>query len=277
MNNHYFLQVLTDKNEFVNIKELSNDEYLKFNQASKFMYKLDLKLFFFRMVDYDFIELKNFEKKYNAQINHNPLYVDSEELIFEFFKLFHDYLSSTNLFLNQYGANVKRDYDNELFDEFEELRHKLYDENLSYRIIYRLMNKVRHSELPSVTFRAKRNDLGKMEVKIFLQKDFLISTKLKKDKEFLQSDDYIDIYEHMENMNCCLLSLANKILKFELDIHRDHYDFLKELIDEIDIDGKICVLMFKEFKPTEFTPNISFLNKKLIDLIDKIKEYENEF
>ena len=30
-------------------------------------------------------------------------------------------------------------------------------------------------------------------------------------------NDLIDIYEHMENMNLCLLSLAKKILKYELD------------------------------------------------------------
>lgn len=277
MEDNYFLQVLTDKNEFKNIRELSQDEYSKFNQASIFMNKLNTKLFFFRMVDYDFRELKNFEKGYNAQIKINPLSVDSETLIFEFFRLLHNYLSSVNLFLNQYGANVKRDYNQDLFDEFEELRHRLYDENLSYRIIYELRNEMHHSKLPSFEFKGIRNEFGIMEAKIYIKKDFLNNTKLKNDAEFSQLSNLIDIYNHMGNMNLCLLSLAKKILKYELDIHIEYYDFLKELIDGIDIEGEICVFKFKEFNPTNFTPSITFLNQKLICLIDKIKEYVDEF
>lgn len=170
MEENYFLQVLTDKNEFINIRELSQEEYLKFNQASIFMYKLDMKLFFFWMVDYDFIELKNFEKEYNAQININPLSVDIHVEIFEFFRLLHNYLSSVNLFLNQYHANVKRDYAEELFGEFDELRRTLYAEHLSYRIIYELRNEMHHSKLPSVKFKNQINGLGKMETKIIFKR-----------------------------------------------------------------------------------------------------------
>lgn len=275
MNDNYLLQVLTDKNEFKHIKELSQDEYLKFQQASIFMNKLNIKLFFFRMVDYAYMELKHFEKDYDAQIKINPLAVDND-VIFEFFKLLHNYLSSVNLFLNQYSANVKRDYNQDLFDEFEELRHSLYDENLSYRIIYELRNEMHHSKLPSFKLDATRNECGIMEAKIYIKKDFLNNTKLKNDSEFLQLNDLIDIYEHMENMNLCLLSLAKKILKYELDIHIEYYNFLKELIEGIEVEGKICVFKFKEFKPTGFTPSITFFNQKLIYLIDKIKEYKDE-
>ena len=274
MTNKFYLQVLNN-HKFKLIRELSKEEYMKFNQASTFMSKLNTKLYFFRMVDYDFIELKNFEKEYNFQINIDPL-VDSEAIIFEFFKLLHNYLSSINLFLNQYSANIKRDYDKELFDEFEELRRTLYDEHLSYKIIYELRNEVHHSQLPIVKFNAKRNDAGKLEAKIYIQKDFLKCTKLKNDEDFLKLDDLIDIYEHMENMNSYLMILAKKILKYELDIHIEYYEFLKELIDEINIDGKICVLKFNKFTPIGFKPNIIFLNRKLICLIDKIKEYKNE-
>lgn len=276
MNDNYLLQVLNDKNEFIHIKELSQEEYLKFNQSSILMNKLNIKLFFFRMVDYDYRELKNFEKEYESQIKINPLAFDNDEVIFEFFKLLHNYLSSVNLFLNQYSANVKRDYNQDLFDEFEELRHRLYDEHLSYRIIYELRNKMHHSKLPGFKFDGIRNEFGVMEVKIYIKKDFLNSTKLKNDAEFLQLGDLIDIYNHMENMNSCLLSLAKKILKYELDNHIEYYDFLKELIEGIDVEGKICVFKFKEFNPNNFTPNITFLNQKLICLIDKIKGYKDE-
>lgn len=272
----YFLKVLTDENEFVLIRELSKEKYMKFAQASTLLSKLNTKLYFFRMVDYDFMELKDFEREYNNQININPLSVDIDELLFEFFKLLHNYLSSINLFLNQYSANVKRDYDDGLFGEFEELRNNLHYEHLSYRIIYELRNEVHHSNIPSVHFKAQRNYYGKLEAKIYIQKDFLKIGKLKNDEEFSQLDDLIDIYGHIENMNSYLMVLAKQILKYELDIHMDYYDFLKELVDEVDIGGKVCVFRFKEITPIGFEPIITFLNQKLLILIDKIKEYKDE-
>ena len=111
MSDDYYLNVLHDENNFKLIRKLSVDEYDKFNKASVFMQKLNVKLYFFRMVDYSYIELKNFEKAYNDNINYYPLSVNINEIIFNFFKLLNDYLSSVTLFLNQYEVNVKRDYE----------------------------------------------------------------------------------------------------------------------------------------------------------------------
>ena len=117
----YYLNVLQDKNNFKLIRKLTDEEYERFNKASIFMQKLNTKLYFFRMVDYDYIELKNFEKSYNDNINYYLISVNINEVIFSFFKLLNNYLSSVILFLNQYGANVKRDYEKDLVDEFNEL------------------------------------------------------------------------------------------------------------------------------------------------------------
>lgn len=99
----YYLNVLQDKNNFKLIRKLTDEEYERFNKASIFMQKLNTKLYFFRMVDYDYIELKNFEKSYNDNINYYPISVNINEVIFSFFKLLNNYLSSVILFLNQYG------------------------------------------------------------------------------------------------------------------------------------------------------------------------------
>ena len=84
MSDDYYLNVLHDENNFKLIRKLSVDEYDKFNKASVFMQKLNVKLYFFRMVDYSYIELKNFEKAYNDNINYYPLSVNINEIIFNF-------------------------------------------------------------------------------------------------------------------------------------------------------------------------------------------------
>jgi len=275
MGDDYYLNVLHEKNNFKLIRKLTDEEYERFNKASIFMQKLNTKLYFFRMVDYDYIELKNFEKLYNDNINYYPLSVNFNDIIFSFFKLLNNYLSSVILFLNQYGANVKRDYEKELVDEFNELRNNLHYEHLSYRIIYELQNELRHSKIPDFTIKAKRSGyLKPLEAKFYIKKDYLNFGKLKKDSEFQELDDLIDIYKHMENMNSYLLELANKILKYELDIHFDYYEFLKSLINEVDIEGEVCVIKYNEFNEVKIQPNITFIDKRFIELINKIKMYK---
>ena len=112
------------------------------------MHKLNVKLSFFRIVDYNYNELKNFERKYNNQINNQSLSAHDENVVyFEFTRLLHNYLSSVNLFLNQYTANVKRDYESELFEEYHELRKDLHAKNLSYKLINIFQNENRHSKI----------------------------------------------------------------------------------------------------------------------------------
>lgn len=264
------------KNNFKLIRKLTAEEYEKFNKASIFMQKLNTKLYFFRMVDYDYIELKNFEKSYNDNINYYPLSVNVNEIIFSFFKLLNNYLSSVTLFLNQYEVNVKRDYDKELLDEFNDLRNNLHYEHLSYRIIYELQNEVRYSKIPHFTIKAKRRGyLKPLEAKFYIKKDYLNIRKLKNDVEFQELDDLIDIYKHMENMNSYLLELANKILKYELDLHLDYYEFLKNLINEVDIEGEVCVMNYNEYSEVKIQPSITFIDKRFIELINKIKMYKD--
>lgn len=271
----YYLNVLHEKNNFKLIRKLTVEEYKKFKEASTFMHKLNIKLYFFRMVDYDYNELKNFETSYNDKINYYPLSVDLNEIIFTFFKLLNNYLSSVTLFLNQYQANVKRDYEKKLFDEFNELRNNLHYEHLSYRIIYELQNEVRHSKIPDFTISATRSDsLKPLEAKFYINKNYLNFGKLKNDEKFQELDELIDIYKHMENMNFYLLELAGKILKYELNLHLEYYEFLKSLINEVDIEGEICIIKYNEFDEVKIQPTITFIDKNFIELINKIKMYK---
>ncbi|WP_286008658.1 hypothetical protein [Methanobrevibacter woesei] len=78
-------------------------------------------------------------------------------------------------------------------------------------------------------------------------------------------------------MNYYLLELANKILKYELDLHLDHYEFLKSLINEVDIEGEVCVIKYNEFNEVKIQSNIIFINKRFIELINKIKCIKRSF
>ena len=55
-----------------------------------------------------------------------------------------------------------------------------------------------------------------------------------------------------------------------MNIHIEYYDFLKRLVEEIDTEGCLCVMNYKEFNEKSIKPNISFIDKRFIDLIDKV-------
>lgn len=276
MSDDYYLYVLHDGNNFEFIRKLTDDERAKFNKASMFMQKLNIKLYFFRMVDDDYFELKNFKTTYNYNLNCNFLPININEISFNFFKLLNNYLSSVVLFLNQYEVNVKRDYENELVDEFNELRKNLHHDHLSYRIIYELQNEVRHSKIPDFKIKTSRSGFLKpFETKFYIEKDYLNIRKLKTDDEFQELGDLIDIYKHMENMNSYLFKLARKILKYELNLHLEYYEFLKSLITEVDVEGEPCVMEYNEFSEVKMQPSITFIDKRFIELINKIKMYKD--
>ena len=272
----HYLNVLQENNTFKLIRKLTTDEKEMFFKAKTFMHKLNVKLFFFRIVDHDYSELKKFEEEYNEKINCYSFYtIDENSVLFEFTRLLHNYLSTVNLFLNQYQANVKRDYEKEFFKEYNELRKNLYSENLSYRIIYELQNEVRHSKIPSIKIKAKRKHfMDTLEAKFYIEKDYLNINRLKKDREFQELEE-IDIYEHVENMNSYLFEMASIILKFELDLHSEYYDFLNRLVGEINVDGRPCVMNYNVFNEHTIKPSISFIDKRFIELIDKVKKYKN--
>lgn len=69
MSENYYLNVLQENNHFELIRKLTDDEKEAFFKASTYMQKINTKLFFFRIVDYNYNELKKFEKEYNNLIN----------------------------------------------------------------------------------------------------------------------------------------------------------------------------------------------------------------
>ena len=112
------------------IKDLTIGEYDKFKKSINSLYRLDKKLMFLKIVYWNYNDLKQTEISYNENIKYNSFHLGDEQL-FNVLRYIHNYLSSTNMFIQQYGANVKRE-NPKLFDEFNEHRKDLYHKNLSY-------------------------------------------------------------------------------------------------------------------------------------------------
>lgn len=253
------------------IRDLSNDEYNKYKKASNALYRVDRKLMFLKMVYWNYNDLKQCEIDYNKHIQTNSFYFGDEHL-FNILRYVHNYLSSVNMFVKQYEANVKRETP-ESFDEFDEHRKDLHFENVSYRIIWELRNELQHSKMPDINIKFVRNSNNYFEMKIYIKKGYLLSIdKLKNDNDVKQLDDDVDLFKHSNNMNKCLNELARDVFLNELKEIYDDYLFLKNLVNEIYIDGDPCV----EKSYNGIKPEYTMINMKLLEFIEKLIKYGEE-
>ena len=271
MQNDYFLTIITDNHTKIeDIRKLSQEEVEKFKKASKILHKLYSKLYFYYMVDYGYNELIEYKNSLNSEITKEGL-LFNEMFTFEYYRLLHNYLSSVNLFLNQYSANIKRDYDKSFSDEFDTLCKDLYAENISFRIIYHLRNELEHSKLPDFGIDMKRKNFYEFECVITIPRDFLLTIdKLKNDEELKKMEEEIDIIEQMRNMNSYLRILAKKIIEYELNNLWEYYEFLKSLLNEVKIQGKLLVSKNLYFSENGFQKSFKFIRKDLINLLDNM-------
>ena len=250
------------------IKDLSIDEYDKYKKASNTLYRIDRKLMFLRMVYWNYRDLKQFEIDYNKHIQTNSFYF-GDDYLFNIIRYIHNYLSSVNMFVKQYEANVKREAP-ESFDEFDEHRKDLHFENVSYRIIWELRNELQHSKMPDINIKFVKNSNNYFEMKIYIKKEFLLSIdKLKKDYDVKQLDENVDLFEHCNNMNKYLNEIARDVFLNELKEIYEDYFFLKNLVNEIHIDGE----PFVEKSYNGIKPEYTMINIRLINFIGKLIEY----
>ena len=47
------------------------------------------------------------------------------------------------------------------------------------------------------------------------------------------------------------------------------------LLKNVDIEGEVCVMKYNEFSEVKIQPSITFIDKRFIELIDKIKMYKD--
>ena len=83
-------------------------------------------------------------------------------------------------------------------------------------------------------------------------------------------DKEIDIFEHMTNMNSYLAILEKKIIEYELDNRWEYYDFIKSLINEVKVPGKLVISKHFNFNEKGFQQQYKFINKRLINFMDHI-------
>lgn len=159
----------------------------------------------------------------------------------DFEKLSRNYLFSIRTYLDHWETRLKREYkDNEGFlNLFKEVTHREFDENIEYRIAYRLRNYVQHcnSLVHFITTRVNDN-----EIHLFADINKLLGEFSEWKKEEIE---FLEI--HKEKIELMVLFRIMKASLNRINNSLINYEFTEELLYD-------CISILKFWHPYKKVP-----------------------
>jgi hypothetical protein len=171
-------------------------------------------------------------------------------------------MSTARGYLDQSSSLIKGMLeDPELFQDYDDFKHCLYDEHLGYRVMEALRNYSQHSNLPlkSTSFTTKHSKLSntsRVTLKPYIKpKNFLNDDKFKASvrEELISIGDTVDIKPLLREYIACLGKLHNearKIIDKKSSSVIEHLNVLSDrYFDLFDYEDDLTFMVLKQSKP----------------------------
>lgn len=159
------------------------------------------------------------------------------QIIYEFNRLFSNYLSSISLLQWQFKKLIGIDSeDKKLIKSLNQKSKELFEEHISYRFISKLRNFYQHTDEPLVKFYFTGNP--QKPFILYLNKDYLLNHKNASWNQYLIEDinslnKEIEVMENIIEMNECLTILRDFIVNEEIKLYKKDLKFLLKLREEV--------------------------------------------
>lgn len=246
--NQYFLKGLI---------ELNKREYQECVQATNNLNTLWLDSKVFLIAVWNFLDLEQeFEKcskaftvKDKNYFRRDP-YLNLNRYILNLLAAVRTYLDHTETSLNRkYGKG------SDIFRKFEELTSQVYDNNFSYRFLYKLRDYAQHCGMPIGSFQRgvheSKQRPGEPEyyLDIYFKRDSLLQgfnwKKLRTEIEQLPQE--IPIFDHIISMMNSLLEINEEIIKTKASFFQPSALYLKQYLEKLSgYDGEPFIFAFTE-------------------------------
>ncbi len=225
-----------DNSTFLDVKELSEDEYNKYSSIIINLMKLENEQGLYKII---VLNYNDFIAKTNLSIKNINL---SDMESFSIFYLdinrhILNVLSSIRTYLDHTETRLKKEFgkNHTITNKFKELVKKAYDENFSYRFLYKLRNYSQHCGLPAGSLKTTAsNDGGFKEVlTLALVRDDLLnnydSWSIVKE-EIKNKDEEFDIINLLKDKVEILKNINEEISKLVYNEYFDEANSLMELL-----------------------------------------------
>lgn len=264
------------------IRELSDSEYKGYKKAERRLSRFwsDLHLFMIVRLNYD--DLKNLLTRVQDLVVKGKIAGEISLLQTNINRHILNYLSAVRTFLDHSETNLRSRYgtDSKKYRHFKDACSHAYDDNFSYRFLYKLRNYVQHCGMPigslvfeTVTeskpgFIMKRKRAYRVLRFEFNRDDFLRKSKSwgsQLAKEIRRLPVEFDINKHITEMMKCLEMVAFTLIEDDFRELMQSARYVQQLLTPIkDMSGIPCIRMkdqYEEngeeihtFTDTEFIP-----------------------
>lgn len=263
---------------------LTSTEYEKYKKAVSTLMDINKNLDLFKVVFYNF-------KDYELTLNHSfKQYIENpamdwsrmDRTILELNRRISNYLSSVRIFLDHSEYTIKKTYGKKssIVKEFKDTCSNAYDNNFSYRFLYKLRNYVQHCGMPlgSININSQVVNTNPTKVSHRLELQFDRDLLLKKfnwkklEPEIKKLPSKFDINPHINAMNESIGDITYALIKNDLPDGIKCSEHLKKMILEAmeygKAEGTPCILDVNEINENDLNISMNWFPLHVIQWID---------
>lgn len=283
---------LINKGKITAVRELSDTEYEKYKKAREHIRRFSSDQHLFTIVRLNYDDYVNLLKQYLEEYTKNPHIGWSriERMALDMDRHILNYLSAVRTFLDHSETNLKRRYgtDSLRVRRFKDACASAYDNNFSYRFLYKLRNYVQHCGMPPVelTLHSKETDPRSKDVQhslaVRFNRDELLSkfnkwgSRLTREIQELPLMFEINLY--LTEMMKCLERINLTLFEDDLPELIQSAEYIQKLISNTkDMLGTPCILRTKVLarspkgKVERLDVNIEWIPLHIIELVMNVR------
>jgi len=279
---------VVSKGNITAIQELSNMEYEEYKKAAKRLsdFSSDQQLYAIGNLNYD--SYQNQLKQYFEDYTKNPRAINwivMERMALNINRHLLNYLSTIRTFLDHTETNLKKRYgvNSKRYKRFRDACSRAYDNNFSYRFIYRLRNYAQHCGMPlgTLTFHSEEKPPYSEQVYHYLEVKFdrdelvreydLWGSRLV--KEIQQLPPKFEITPHITEMMKCLEKINLVLIEDDFPELLQSAEYIERLITQTKNKlGFPCILKVEKYrKGHELKLEITHIPLHLVEMVTNIK------
>ncbi|WP_284653056.1 hypothetical protein [Flavobacterium terrisoli] len=230
------------------VRELSEKEYLKYSKNISSLQRLENNEKLFKIVELNYFDFKTKIEKTIKNLNNGTNSKEFENLYLDINRLILNILSSIRTYLDHSETRIKREYgsESEEFLLFKKETSKTYDENFSYRFLYKLRNYAQHCGLPAGSLSTNANTTG-ASLKLTLIKSNLLSNYnswgITVKQELINKTEEFDIIPLIDDKFTLLEEINKNINELSYRHYKDEAQELMNLLWEAQgKNGTPCII-----------------------------------
>jgi len=279
---------IASKEKIEAVRELKSSEYQEYQKALAHLMRFSSDQQLFAIVRLNYDDYLNLVKQYLGGYAKNPSMYQGrmERMALDINRSILNFLSAVRTFLDHSETNLKKRYgkDSQKVKRFKKACSKAFDDNFSYRFLYKLRNYVQHCGMPLGTLDLHSKAVGPQPTDVHhslsvrfnrekLLSEFDWGNRLAEEIQKLPLE--FEISPHLtEMMKCIEMIMLTLVEDYSSELIQSAI-YIRQLVKPIkDMPGVPCILKIKDLtgERKELNIQIRWIPLHLVEMVMRIAE-----